>query len=1338
MANRDQLSLLERLGETAEEEQLMSDLKRIAAEGPGRAEVQTEPGFFDRAGAKVKKEASTAVDNLKRLRDLPGDLAVGLLEVGRGKTGEDIVKDVAHAPGAMAVGLLEGLRDGGIEKAAGAAAQLAASGAAFIGRSLIPGTGESGQAGEGIVRGGVAMAKGLAFLAANPNAPTSTLMDFAESYADDIVEFAEDPVKMAEENPLAALDASMVLAIGPAAGIRGALMKTGKNMPTTLLKAAHHKIGTTVGDKAVRLQKKMFSRGVIMTEDEAIQAVIQSDPSVMLLRRSLDPNPILTPSPFPHGQEWRWIHEGGGKGQMAYAEWRNARNLENLVKRLTSTRNRKMFEGCGADCKSGLSIMLGRMDKVGGELRFGGIARAGEVTGDDAIRGLILPNGRVVGPEIRPGVHQAYRVFDADLARARYEKLIKDHPESEAIMDAFLAQKETPIVTFQGLKLPKFARGPQKQQFNVKGLEQDEADMASHLIRQAFGQDAFPDRQLWQFNWVPEFAETGTGLGARFRNGLRSWTPATRKRKSGRMAEIIEETGEGFDLEKGLTKAQTELAVEDIRNNATRQILNVLREPLTKADLLALKNANFAPDALPGWAVLSGTGLYGGSRQIMKFVGKNRAWFAEQGIDIPDMMSGLAKSGGRAFKVPVKIADDLGAWYQPKLLSTNPAANARAEAFSKAAGDMIRAPLTFWLSRPSTANRNFISQTFTFAPKIIRDFYRGVFQQIPGNKFEELPWQNLISDFVAIGRMHGKKLRRELPTEMVGSTMLHELQRGPISSAAALPLRFFGFNYHDVSFKRLLIESVYDSQAKSAWHRAVRLKTTGGVSKSEFIRKYRADIPSEVEALAWRESDTWGGYDYASVTPLVEKIRQSNVGRAVVPFPTFATKKWGNTYYELGLNPMGFYRNIEKISKYSASQAPGSPLRGTKASELLKAEAVNSLANLAAGVTTAAIAFNAADEVGALAQDLNNKQTREMVEELEELQGAELSETEIFPATERRAGRVIIDNARIKEVAGLAEDQALAVRSGDLPFLGEAQAFKDMRGGHGEFHEFMNQQIGLGPLWSFMSIMTGNSNDYNRGHTKASRLGQLAADLSPGGNELEVARKLKQPLKLELSGPPGTPAWKDFLAGWAERFPWVDAFADDPTKEDVGIPGLLQPRLSTSTTSVGHYNPAATIGDYLLINTRLLSDDEREASISLMAIKKATEVRATMHRQAILPDVMRIMDENGKTEIGKAKRKVKASDREVQRQLTMTMGAAKIAQALHHGGEGAARDMFNEVIQDAKQRGHLDKHMVDSLVGTLQRYIILDRRGVEGLLLKQTPKRQQGEVRKNLLDPGAE
>ena len=1259
--------------------------------------------------------------------------------------------DLAALPGTIAVGLMEGIRAGGVEDAGGMISGLLNFGF----KAMNPMSDEAKVAGKGISY--LLRDLGSSATSLIPGGEPARMPNTAKAvgrFALDEFEFfrkfSEDPVKVAREEPLRALDALTMISVPTAVGLKRGMVALEAAGDIGKFNAASIEIAQGVGEKMSAKITAAKAKGVTMTEAEALEEVIASDKSLQVLRRAKGwTGPMPGPTPMPHGNELKWIREAGEKkGSRGWAEHRVARNQADHTQRLSTQQHRAAYSTLSADAKAGIeSVALGT-DIVGGKIRHGGMLRAGQMKiprnkeqlaslmtdlgyEDDFVEAFVAQKGRarelfaeldvigrvdgggrVVGPPIGNGRDfQLYRVIKADDAEKTYKAFLEKHPEAEKTLMEFLAEKEVPVVTRNGTILPGLSRKRLQEQYKIKGgfgsPDTEEARIASSLIRQAFGKDAFPTDQMWQFNWVPEVPLKSTGILSRYRNGLASFRSKSRLGKTGKAAEAKRITEGGApDFDKRLLKSRLELATEEIHNDMVRGVLTQVGEKLSIEDIRHLEKTG-GVGRLPGYEVVAPSGMFGASAKMRGFLRKNQEWFKANGIDVPNAIDATYLTGGGGIKVPEGIAGDLGAFF-----ADTPTLSPGRETFNKAMAAMVAIPQISWLSRPSTANRNFFSQAVTFAPKMMRDFYRQIFDPMPALRYEELPFNDLLSDFAAIRKMHSRGLRGQMPPEMMGSTFLMELEgQSGLTTALAKPLRLFGFNYHDVSFKRLVTESVLDAQSKAAYHRAKRFGQVN-TSKTEWMRRWRAGVPKEVEQLAWREMDTWGAFDYDNVPEYIRGLKRSTVGRSAVPYPTYFYKLIANTYGELGYTPQGFYRNAAAIFGKGST----------------KAERVNGMANLAAGATMGAIAYMMTDSVGNLAMELEDEEMQSLVNLAQELTGDRIGEGDL-PFETRQFGRQTLVPGALEELAGLEEDEALWVRTYDVPFIGEMQAARAIFGKDYDLSQFLNDRVALGPLVTAISVLTGMSDDYNKNYSQPSRAGKLMADMTPFTNEAKLMRRLDDPKKREITRP-GAPAWEDFLAGFANNYPVLSSFL--PEETDIGkdfpgdLTGILRPKLSQKggELSVPHYNKMETLGAHFLLNWRAISEEERSAAISAVAVQMLTEHSGELSEDMLLTHTLNIMNaETGETEFGEARKKARASDENVKIQLRSLRNAIFIKRAFNDGGLDAAIEAAEVWTKDA---GSISE--INSARSLLKRLGDMEAGGVRDYLLRPESRHMRGRI----------
>ena len=387
-----------------------------------------------------------------------------------------------------------------------------------------------------------------------------------------------------------------------------------------------------------------------------LQRIWDSD-LVRVARRAF--RPTKEPAPHPQGAMARWMRQAGEEGEIAYHEYRRSRDRMYHGVRLLEDRGKKAWKGMKRETREQVQTTLRGVDrKADGTIEFGAVSRAGTrkvprgQAGQEMQRieppGTRLDDGRIVGPILEDGrTQQLYRIIDPKVAERMYENLKEKHPEAKKVLDEILATEEAPIWNFAGDELPTMSRSLLKERYNIEGLTEAEASVATSLARKAYGPNV-GGGQGFGFRWVPESAQRGGSPVRRFRSALRPMKARPRFRKSGEAAEKALR-GEEFDPKKGFTQAQSDLFVERMHNEAAARLFSVLAEPLSKAE-----RARGRPDT--GYVFLSKTGVFGDSVRARRFFERNQEWFEQQGINIPDVINAEFLRGGKGHRIPAKIA----------------------------------------------------------------------------------------------------------------------------------------------------------------------------------------------------------------------------------------------------------------------------------------------------------------------------------------------------------------------------------------------------------------------------------------------------------------------------------------------------------------------------------------------------------------------------------------------------------------------------------------------------------------------------------------------------------
>jgi hypothetical protein len=708
------------------------------------------------------------------------------------------------------------------------------------------------------------------------------------------------------------------------------------------------------------------------------------------------------------------------------------------------------------------------------------------------------------------------------------------------------------------------------------------------------------------------------------------------------------------------------------------------------------------------------------------------------------------------------VAKDLGVRFADPVGPTNLALVESNQRIQRAIGEIISIPIVTWLTRPSTANRNMISQALTFAPKVIRDFYMGALRTAytggrRGTGFLEshglapegaqakffaddiwsrqMPFQEFISDFRAF-RTLGPRARAELLPELLGSTFLQEHEQavgGAVTAGLGRILRLTGFNFWDVASKRLVVESTLDALARSSYWRAKRMGAIPkGMSKKEFINRQRAGIPRAWEATAYREMDTWGAFDYSNTAEWVEKMKRSALGRGMVAYPTWYYKMLANFYSEM-FSPRN---QLDAFLPNQIRAGLGKNLPGRMnltAEHLLTPitaeKRLQAVANQLTAATIYGTAWGMIDDQGRLTEEIRNPMVKEMAQRAEQMAGRDVRAKDL-PFAVQRFGRVKT-HGWYNEAAGLAEDEAGWVRFYDFPVIGEVMAAKGIWGGKISVGEYMNDRVTFGPLFNIVSTLSGLSDEYNEHIPLPSRAGLVISGALPLTNEMQVLQKLADPVKRE-AGREGQSAWENFLQAVGANSPIANTLAEDlsgrwrPLPTVPVLSELQKPRLTRRELRIPMYNRWQSFLGYAALNTRTISQTEREARIAIAALENLQDTRDQINRDRIRDLVMKVMDENGRTVAGEAATKARIDDPETVLNTEKVIMQLVMHRAWVDGGTKSAYEAATKELKAYRDKGgHAPGRVADTVKSMIRLFDAIEHQGLVGVVRQRMPRTQR-------------
>ena len=337
------------------------------------------------------------------------------------------------------------------------------------------------------------------------------------------------------------------------------------------------------------------------------------------------------------------------------------------VKKMVEVRNKGILGSVPEDIRAQVhDIVKGINMSASGEIVGGGIQPAGVVQGKMLQVGQELPDNRIIGNEIEPGVYQLYRFFNT---LGDYKTMVAEHPETVKFFKAFLATSEILDKTKLGQELPAFSREVMKSQYDIRTVH--------------------PTGYLWVPSVKPE-QKFFTKIG----NLFKSYIASGRKYKTGILAE---RGGENKDLLKTLTEKQVEFAYENIYNNTVGDILATILEPIgidgVKSGFIEV-NLN--------------------KPKLAAIIELKRGLLLANGIDVAKISE---------YQYPMDIEKEFNLQRTAKF---NPARQAVVDDMKKRTNEFVGYVLTNYLIRPSTAVRNLTSGFVQYNLRTLTHFYEGI------------------------------------------------------------------------------------------------------------------------------------------------------------------------------------------------------------------------------------------------------------------------------------------------------------------------------------------------------------------------------------------------------------------------------------------------------------------------------------------------------------------------------------------------------------------------------------------------------------------------------------
>lgn len=569
-------------------------------------------------------------------------------------------------------------------------------------------------------------------------------------------------------------------------------------------------------------------------------------------------------------------------------------------------------------------------------------------------------------------------------------------------------------------------------------------------------------------------------------------------------------------------KVMVDFATEEIHNEAAAKILAIAAKPLGRGE------------AVPeGWREVD---FMDKAPEKFRFIVDLAApLLKKRGIDPGELKKISERYGKNRIMVPEIIADDLGGLLgiEKGTTTVNPFMRAILEMTDEAAGWAINNMQATFLLRPKTTALNFVGGEIQYSTRLLENFFEGIFSG------DMLKFRQDVRAY--IGSL-SPSARERLPIELLGEKWIDQInmQKGQLPGYKEF---LFGFRLVEQVQKRRVYDSVIRAEAK---------KIAGG---DKTIEKALIENPTE-ETLrkAYVEMDRTQ-FDYANLPKWMQKMKRSNLGRAVMPFPSYMYK--GTRLALHLLNPASM--NV---------LSPGLP-KGERAMRAARLARTTSLATVGY-ILTEGMGSPDADK---LDYDLTGR----------------------VPIGEVDGKRIWVD---IKQLPIVRETGfARKIADGEFDYIGD----------------FAEALYGFGPAVDLFDIARDVRDEYTRYRPPSSRLGGAVAQLMPYGPILSYIRKKIDPLKRRTFDTKEN-YFKNFWMGFASELPELSK-GIDPKLRTTKIKDPLTGKEKSVKEPLMYNGLEVDVGFWTPFNIKLVNDSEMGAFYdgrAAAAIKKILDLQVKL------------------------------------------------------------------------------------------------------------------------------
>lgn len=638
----------------------------------------------------------------------------------------------------------------------------------------------------------------------------------------------------------------------------------------------------------------------------------------------------------------------------------------------------------------------------------------------------------------------------------------------------------------EGETVPKgLVKGEELIEGEFKGKTQYYREITEKQAREAFGALS-PDTQAYVKDYVRRMQDLSTSAGipqrvegyvhsfadpkksgTRFTglwNRLKQRVAPERRYRTGILAE---EGREIQSLVMSEEKTAVDLGSEAIHNEAAAKLIGVAARILKKGEAVP-----------PGWEPVKWTE---GAQEFGRILDLSESLLKERGyeVDLADVRQAGAILAGKRVVVPRIIAEDLGGIlkYKPGQTTVTPTTLALMSMGDAAAGWAVNNVVATMLLRPKTTGINFLGGEIQFSTKVLQDFYEGLFTR---------DMTKVKQDMASYARSLTRESREAIPNEWLGETFFSQFeQKGAMPGYNEI---LSGFRAVEYLQKRRTFDAVIHSEAK-------RIAGGDAVVEAAILK----DPPQEVLREAYTQMDRVN-FDYDNLPAFIRTMKRSQIGRAIMPFPSYM---------------------------YHGTRLTLSLLNPNKANVLGKglsaAERAQRAAHIARAATLGTVGY-------LLTPDLQDKN--------DDLKNDVYGRT---PVGEIDGKRVWVDVTQLP----IVREAALARRlyAGDFDYVAK----------------YADAMYGFGPAIQAMDIVRDVRDQYERDMPTAARVGRFVSQFQPYAPILQYIRR-KTDLVKRRSYDMKSGFAENFFYGYAAENPalseFVDAKVDPKTKQPLKYNGV--------------------------------------------------------------------------------------------------------------------------------------------------------------------------------------